>query len=129
ARTLGLEQLVQLGLVVIELVDRVVQRAVDLGLDGGLGDRDLDGLEENLEDLVADLAGLLDLLDALDALAEVGLELADGVELARELRELVVGLGQLTLLDGVDLDGDDGFLTGVLAGDQRGGELLRLAGG
>ena len=39
-------------------------------------------------------------------LRESRLELVEGVELARQLGEVVVGLGQLALLDGRDGDGD-----------------------
>ncbi|CDZ88569.1 hypothetical protein RHRU231_420118 [Rhodococcus ruber] len=129
ARALLFEELVELGLVVIERVDGVVQGAVDLGLDDGLGQRHLDRLEQHVENLVADLTGLLDLLDPGDPLAQVRLELVEGVELARELGELVVLGGQLALLDTVHRDGDDGLVAGMVTGDQRGGELLRLARG
>ncbi len=44
-------------------------------------------------------------------LAQVGLELVQRVELTGELGELVVGLGQLALLDRLDLGGDLGVLT------------------
>ena len=43
------------------------------------------------------------------------------------MREFVVGLGQLPLLDRLEGDGDLGLLAGVLTGDQLGGERLRLA--
>jgi hypothetical protein len=62
-------------------------------------------------------------------LAQLRLELVDGVELARDLREVVVGLGKLALLDGGQGDRDLGVLALVLATEQRGGERGGLAGG
>ena len=59
---------------------------------------------------------------------EAVLQLVDGVEFACQLGEFVVGLGQLAFLDRLDGDGDLGLLAGVLAGGQRGGEDLGLAG-
>ena len=116
------ERLGELRLVVVEPVDRVVQRVVDLRLHDLLGQRDLDLLEQRLERLVADLLGLLDALDPLDLLGEAVLELVDGVEFACQLGEFVVGLGQLAFLDGLDGDGHLRLLAGVLTGGQRGGE-------
>ena len=51
------------------------------------------------------------------------------VELAGDLREVVVGLGQLALLDGGDDDGDLGLFAGVVAADERRAERGVLAGG
>lgn len=111
----------------VEAVDRVVQRVVDLGLHDLLGQRHLDLLEQRLEDLVADLLGLLHPLDAAHLLDERFLEFVDGVEFACQLGEVVVGLGQLALLDRLDGDGHLGVLAGVLTGGQLGGEGFGLA--
>ena len=67
------------------------------------------------------LANLLCLLGALDQahlVAEVGPQLVDGVELAGQLGELVVGLGQFAFLDRPDGDGDLRILPGVFTGRQ-----------
>ena len=56
--------------------------------------------------------------------ARLGLQLVEGVELAGDLGEVVVGLGELALLDGDDGDGDLGGLALVVAAEQ-----LRLEGG
>lgn len=110
----------------IETVNGVVQSSVDLSLDDGLRQRNLDGLEQLLENLVADLTGLLDLADACDALTEVSLQFFQGVELAGELSELVVLSRKLALLDRLHGHGDNSFLACVLAGDQRRREVLGL---
>ena len=56
-------------------------------------------------------------------------ELVERVELARDLREVVVGLGKLALLDGGDGDGDLGGLALVVAAEELRLEGGRLAGG
>ena len=63
-----------------------------------------------------------------DLLDEVLAQLLDGVELGGELGELVVDLGQLTLLDGSGGHRDLGLLTGVLPAGQLGGEGGGLVG-
>ena len=57
------EHLGELGLVVVEAVQRVVQGAVDLGLHDRLRQRHLDLLEQSVQRGVADLLGLLGALD------------------------------------------------------------------
>ena len=95
---LGLERLagalVDLGavLVVLEAV-LALEVAVDLGLDDAVGDGDLDGVEEVLEDLVAGLDALLELLGLLGLLGDVGAQLVEGVELGGQLGEVVVERG------------------------------------
>ena len=96
--------------------------------DDGLGHRDVELLEEDLEDLVAGLDALLEALGSLDLAAQVGLELVDRVERRRQLGELVVELGQLTDLDRLDLDGALGVLALVLTPGERRGERRLLAG-
>ena len=58
-----------------------------------------------------------------------GPQLAEGVELAGGLGELVVELGQLLDLDAVDGHGHLSQLAGLLAAGQHGGERLGLARG
>ena len=100
---LRLEGLARVGLdlgavlVVLEAV-LALEVGVDLGLHDAVGDRDLDGLEQQLEDLVAGLDALLHLLGALGLLGDVGLELLEGVELGGQLGEVVVHLGRLRTL-------------------------------
>ena len=64
-----------------------------------------------------------------DALLEAVAQLGDGVELARDLREVVVGLGKLALLDGLDGHRDLGLFAGVVAADERRAERGVLTGG
>ena len=82
-----------------ELLLDVLAAGVELVGDDGLGQRDLDLLEQRLEDGVARGGGLLEALAAAEALAHVGGQLVDGVELRGHLGELVVELGELLLLD------------------------------
>ncbi len=105
-------------LVVLE----VVLTGVDLVLEQLLGDGDLDQLEQLVQDALLGLRGLVVLLHVLQALAAVRLQLLEGVELGGELGEVVVQLGQLTLGDLGDLDGDLGLLAGRRAALQLGGE-------
>ena len=74
-------------------------------------------------------ADLLEALLPLDLRPHVGAQLLEGVELARHLRELVVEVGQLALLDGEDGDGDLRLLALVVAAEQRRLEGRRLARG
>ena len=98
-----------------------------LGLDEGRRHRDLDLLDELVDDLVARLRTLAEHLGAGDLLLDVVLELLDGVELARDLCEVVVGLGQLALLDRLDRDRDEGGLALVVAAEQHRVERRGLA--
>src|SRR5450830_1267558 len=100
-----------------------------LGLDDALRDRDLRGGDQLLEELVTRLDGLVRGLDARDLLAQVRGELLEGVELARELGEVVVGRGKLALLDGRRGDRDLRLLASVLAAREGRLERRRLAGG
>ena len=124
---LFLQQLGEPGLIVVEAVDRVVQCGVDLGLDDGFRQRNLGELQQRLQRGVTDLLGLVDPLDAAHLLGQVVAQLGEGVELAGQLGELVVGRGQFAFLDRPHRHGDIGLVPGVLAGDQGGGEGRRLA--
>ncbi len=93
--------LADLGAVLVVLEATLgLQVTVHLGLDDAGRDRDLDGLEQLLEQRVAGLDGLGRRLGAGGLVAQVGGELLEGVELARELGEVVVGGGEVALLDG-----------------------------
>ncbi len=83
-----------------------------------LGDRDVEGLEQLVDDLVASLGTLSEDLGAAHLLTDVGLELVDRVELAGDLGEVVVGLGKLALLDGQELHGDLGRFALVVAAEE-----------
>ena len=100
----------------------------DLGLDNGLGDVEGDLAAQVLEEGVTGGDRLLAGLALGDLLDEVLAQLLDGVELGGELGELVVDLGQLTLLDGSGGHRDLGLLTGVLPAGQLGGEGGGLVG-
>ena len=102
---------VDLGAVLVVLEAALaLEVAVHLGLDDAVGDRHLDGLDEVLQHLVAGLDALLEPLGLLGLLAQVVAQLLEGVELAGQLGEVVVQVGQLALLDRLDRDGDLGLL-------------------
>ena len=111
-----------------ELLLDVLAAGVDLVGDERLGQRDLDQLEQRLQHGVAGGRGLLEALAPAEPLAHVGAQLLDGVELAGQLRELVVELGQLLLLDLRDGDRDLDLLADQVAADELGGEGRLLAG-
>ena len=94
-----------------------------------LRNRDVDLLDEFVDDHVASLRDLREGLGLLDLFLDVGLQLFDGVELAGDLREVVVGLGKFPFLDGEQGHGDERFLAGAVAADQRRLEGGRLARG
>ena len=73
-----------------------------------------------LEDLVAGLDALLELLGLLGLGRDVGAQLLERVELGGELGEVVVQLGELTDLDGLDGDGALGVLALAVATGERG---------
>ena len=85
--------------------------------------------DERVDQLVARCGALREDGLLADAGDEALTELADRVELARHLGEVVVGLGQLALLDGDDRDGDLGLLTGVVAAHEGRAEGGVLTGG
>ena len=85
-------------------------------------------LEQRLEDGVARGRGLLEPLAAAEPLAHVVVQLGHGVELRGLLGEVVVELGELLLLDLVDLDPDLDRLADQVAADELGLEGLLLAG-
>ena len=87
-----------------------------------LRNRDVGLSKQRLNQRLAGLLGLTNHATLGDLLLERSLELPQGVELARHLGEVVVGLGQLALLDGANRDRNLGDLTGVFAAEQRGGK-------
>ncbi len=100
-----------------------------LVVDQLLRNRDLDLRQQLVDDLVARLHALAELLRLAELLAQVGTQLADGVELAGDLGEVVVGGRQLALLDADHGHGDLGGLALVVATEQRRLEGGGLAGG
>ena len=102
---------------------------VELVGDHRLGQRDLDLLQQRLEDGVAGGGGLLEALAAAEPLAHVVGQLVDGVELRGQLGELVVELGELLLLHLGDGDRDLDVLADQVAAHELGGEDLLVAGG
>jgi hypothetical protein len=106
----------------------VLEVTVHLVFDELGGNGDLDALQQLVDDLVARLGTLAEDLRLRDLLLDVGLEFLDGVELARDLREVVVGLGKLALLHGEKRHNDLGLLAGVVATEQLGLEGRGLAG-
>ena len=81
--------------------------------------RDLDLLEQLLDELVAGRGALGERLGLLATRSlQARLELGDRVELAGDLREVVVGLGKLALLDGLDGHGDLGLFALVVAAEE-----------
>ena len=139
ALELGLELLLGLALVlevllhgdagVGELLLDVLATGVELVGHDRVGQRDVDLLEQLLEDGVARRGRLLEALAATEALAHVGGQLLGGVELRGHLRELVVDLGELLLLDLGDRDGNLDVLAHQVATDQLRGEGLLVARG
>ena len=117
----------ELGAVLVVAVT-IGEVVVDLLLDRGLRQWEVDGLEERVAHLLACGVALLEQLDAGDALGDVGLELVEGVELARELGEGVVGVGELALAHLGDDDGHLEGLVGELAALRGEGERAGLAG-
>ncbi len=92
---------------------------VDLVFDELVRNRHLDEREELLDELVACIRTLTEGLRPLDLRAQAAAELADRVELAGDLGEVVVGLRKLALLDGGDGDGDLGVLAFVVSAHER----------
>ena len=95
---------------------------LDLVVDRGLGQDDLDLVQQDVDEGVARGEGLLGLLGLGGLLLQVLGELFHGVELGDHLGEVVVGLGQLARLHGLDGDGDLGLFTLVVAALERGRE-------
>ena len=96
---LRLEESLEQVLVVVHRVDDVVLAIAGLGRDRRLGRVELDVVDQVLEHLVARLRSLAQCLDPSEPGAQVGAQLVDGVELARQLGEVVVGRRQLLHLD------------------------------
>ena len=72
----------------------VLEVLIGLCRDEGLRDREVDDLEQVVKHLLARGHSLLDEGHALDPGPKVRLQFVEGVELARHLRKLVVGVGQ-----------------------------------
>ena len=95
----------------------------------GVGQGDVDEVEELLEHGVAGGGGLLEALAVAEAGPDVVGQLGDGVELRCRLGEVVVELGELLLLDRGDADLDLDVLALEVAAGQRAGEGGAVAGG
>ena len=89
---------------------------------------DLNRLKQLVDDLVAGLGTLAERLGARDLLDKVCLQFVDGVELAGDLGEVVVGIRKLALLDRVHGHRDLGGFALVVATEQLGFEGGGLAG-
>ena len=113
----------------VESVQRVVHRAVVLRLDDGLRHRHVDLLEQSVERGRANLICLLGALELAHLVVQAGPQLVDGVELAGQLRELVVGLRQFAFFDRPDGGGDLRLLPSVFAGRELRGELAGFVDG
>ena len=120
------EQLIELGLVVINALDGVLQDTVVLSLHDRLGQRHVDLVEKRIGGGRENLLGLLGTLGGPNLLAELGAQFVDGVEFAGELSELVIGGVQFTFLHRLDGDSDFGVAADVFTGRKLGGEHLRL---
>ena len=92
------------------------------------GQDDLDLVEEDVDEGVARGEGLLGFLGLGGLLLEVLGQLLQGVEFGHHLGEVVVGLGQLASLHGLDGDGDLGLFTLVVAALEGGREGDLVAG-
>ena len=95
---------------------------VELELDHGLGEEDFGARKQLVNEAITCLKCLLRSLGLCGLLLEVFHELIDGIEFGNHLREIVVGLGKLALLDGLDGDGHLGLFTFMLAALEGGGE-------
>jgi hypothetical protein len=91
----------------------VLEVALDLGRDQALRQRHLDLGEQRLERVVARLDTLLQLLVAGQPGPQVGLQLVQGVELAGQLREVVVERGQVADLHRADRHRDVDGVSGT----------------
>src|SRR6185312_13777710 len=121
-RDLGAVHVVFEPVLVLEVTVHLVEHEL-------LRNGDVERLEQFVDDLVARLSALLEDLGLAELLAQICLQLVDGVELARDLGEVIVGGGQLALLDRGELDRDLRLLALVVAAEQRGLEGRGLAGG
>ena len=105
-----------------------MQLGVSLLVDDGLGQFKIDISKRSLQNLIADLAGLLSLLGLLDLGLGGFAQLLDGVVLGGHLGELIVHVRQLALLGLLHVDLEGSLFVLVLAGLDGGAELVILAG-
>src|SRR5690606_22644067 len=96
--------------------------AVHLGLDDSRGDRHVDGLEDRRDEDITSGVGLVEHGPLTALLTQVLEELVEGVELARELSEVVVGGREVARLDRGRGDGDVGLFARTLPTRERGTE-------
>ena len=91
-------------------------------LDDRLGKKNFGAGQEVLNQAIACLQCLLGLLGLCGLLLEVFLQLVDGVELGNHLSEIIIGLGKLALLDGLNGQGNLCLFAFVLAALEGRGE-------
>ena len=95
-------------------------------LDDRLGKKNFGAGQKVLNQAIACLQCLLGLLGLCGLLLEVFLQLVDGVELGNHLSEIVVGLGKLALLDGLNGQGNlclFAFMLTTLEGRGEGNDI------
>ena len=114
------------GVRVVRFLALLFEVPGDLLLHGGFGEREVDCLAKLLEEQVACGVHLGARLVLGQLPAQIRTQLVDRVELGGELGEVVVGLGELGLLDVPDRDGDVGRLAGVVPARESRGEGDRL---
>ena len=123
----GREPLAEVDALGLELLDGGLDPLIQVGVDHRFGGLDVDERGERLVERPHEaLAGLVE-LGLGERLAQAGVPLLDGVELAEVVGHPLVGeLGGGHLLDGGDLDHEVGRFVGALG---RGGERQLVAGG
>ena len=116
---LGGEVVLQRGADPLELVDHGLLAALDLLADDALRRRHLGGRDQlPPAPCPGRRRAARPACTRLTPLAQVGAQLVEGVELAGQLGELVVQLGQLLLLDRADGHRHLGVAAGEVAADQ-----------
>ena len=103
----------QLQALLADAVLEVLHQLLDAALDHGVGDLGLHAAHDLVDQVVLDLLVSLLLVVGLDALADGVLQLVEGVVLADVLGKVVVQLGQLLVLDLMQLDLEGGVLAGL----------------
>jgi hypothetical protein len=112
----------------LQLIGHRLLAAVDLVAEQAFRRGYLRRRHQRLQRLVAGGVELLHLLHPRQPLGQVGPQVVEAVELARQAGELVVDRGQLALLDGSHGDRHLGLATGVVTGDELRGERRRGTG-
>ncbi len=111
----------------LKLVGEAVLAGLDLAVEDRLRHRHVEPLDQIVKDALPGLVELVEPGPLAEARPDVLEQLRQRVELAGGGREVVVELGQLTLLDAADGRRDLSRLPGVLPGQQLGLERPALA--